>query len=141
MNLRPKRRDNVDLDITPLIDVVFLLLIFFMVSTTFEKESEISITLPEASEEITSPKPDAVEVAIDAEGRVYINERSLLNSQLITIREAIRDAMHDLDEPPVIISADAKASYQMVVRVMDAARQLDLTKITFVTQKLEEDDE
>jgi len=141
MNLRPKRRDNVDLDITPLIDVVFLLLIFFMVSTTFEKESEISITLPEASEEITEPKHDTVEVAIDDKGRVYINERLLLNSQLITIREAIRDAMHDLDEPPVIISADAKASYQMVVRVMDAARQLDLNKITFVTQTIEEDDE
>ena len=65
MNLRPERRDDVELNITPLIDVVFLLLIFFMVSTTFERESEINITLPEASEEYTEAKPDAIEIAVD----------------------------------------------------------------------------
>ena len=138
MNLRPQRKEDVDLNITPLIDVVFLLLIFFMVSTTFERESEISITLPEASEEYAETKLDTVEVAIDAEGRVYINEQQLVNTQTMTIREAIRDAMYDMEEPPVVISADAKATHQLVVRVMDAARQLDLTKITFATQEIEE---
>jgi biopolymer transport protein ExbD len=141
MNLRPQRKDDVELNITPLIDVVFLLLIFFMVSTTFERESEINITLPEASEEYTDVKDDSVEIAVDAEGRVYVNEQSLVNSQLITIREAIRDALHDLDDPPVIISADAKATHQLVVRVMDAARQLGLVKITFATQEIEDDGE
>ena len=121
MNLRPQRRDDVDLNITPLIDVVFLLLIFFMVSTTFERESEISITLPEASEEYAETKLDTVEVAVDAEGRVFINEQMLVNSQLMTIREALRDAMYDMEEPPVVISADARATHQLVVRVMDAA--------------------
>jgi biopolymer transport protein ExbD len=141
MNLRPQRRDDVELNITPLIDVVFLLLIFFMVSTTFDRESQINITLPEASKEYTETKTDNIEIAIDAEGRVYINEQSLLNSQLSTIREAIRDALHDLEDPAVIISADAKVTHQLVVRVMDAARQLDLVKITFATQEIEDDGE
>ncbi len=141
MNLRSQRRDDVDLNITPLIDVVFLLLIFFMVSTTFERESEINITLPEASEEYTETKLDSIEIAVDAEGRVYVNEQSLVNSQLSTIREAMRDAMHDLDDPPVVISADAKATYQLVVKVMDAARQLGLVRITFATQEIEDEDE
>lgn len=137
MNLRPQRREEVDLNITPLIDVVFLLLIFFMVSTTFERESEISITLPEASEEYAETKLDTIEVGIDAEGRIFVNEKLLLNTQVNTIREAIRDGAYDMEEPPIVISADAKATHQLVVRVMDAARQLDMMKITFATQEVE----
>jgi len=139
MNLRPHRKDDVDLNITPLIDVVFLLLIFFMVSTTFERESEINLTLPEASREYTEPKLNKIEIAIDRDGQVYIDGKSLVNSQLGTIKEAIRNALYDLEEPQVFISADANATHQMVVRVMDAARQLKLVKITFTTQELEED--
>ncbi len=141
MNLRPQRKDDVELNITPLIDVVFLLLIFFMVSTTFERESEINITLPKASEEYTDTQLDKVEIAIDAEGRLFVNEQSLVNSQLGTIRDAIRNALFDLEDPQIIISADAKATHQLVVRVMDAARQLDLVKITFATQGIEDDGE
>ena len=80
MNFRSERRDEVDLDITPLIDVVFLLLIFFMVSTTFEHNSEINITLPSSSKEVTDAKPDAVNVGLDAQGNVYINDKSLVNA-------------------------------------------------------------
>ncbi len=139
MNLRTQRKDDVDLDITPLIDVVFLLLIFFMVSTTFERQSEINITLPEASEEYTEVKPDAVIISVDSQGNVFINEKALVNSQLITIRESIRDAVQDLDDPPIIISADAEATHQAVVKVMDAARQLGLLKITFAIQKIQDE--
>ena len=140
MNLRPQRKDDIELNITPLIDVVFLLLIFFMVSTTFDRESEINITLPEASEEYTEVEPDAVNVEIDVEGRVFINKQPLINTQLLTIREALRNEIIDLKDPPVIISADAKATHQMVIRVMDAARQLGLVKITFATQKINEEE-
>ena len=139
MNLRPHRTDDVELNITPLIDVVFLLLIFFMVSTTFDRESEINITLPEASEEYTEVEIDKLEISIDAEGKIYVNEQVLLNTQPNTIREAIRDAAYDLDDPQVLISADAQATHQTVVRVMDAARQLDLVKITFATTAIEEE--
>ena len=140
MNFRPEVREKVDLNITPLIDVVFLLLIFFMVSTTFERESEINITLPEASKEITQAKPDSINIGIDAQSRIYINDKALLNSQLSTIKEAIFDALGSLEEATVIISADAKTSHQSVIRVMDAARQLGLVRITFATQKIEEDE-
>lgn len=139
MNFGSQRKDEVELNITPLIDVVFLLLIFFMVSTTFERESEINITLPKASEEYTETKPEAITIAIDKQGRVFIDKQPLLNSQLMTIREALRDVSQDIEEPSIIISADAEATHQLVVKVMDAARQLGLVKITFATQKLEED--
>jgi len=139
VNLRTQRKDDVDLDITPLIDVVFLLLIFFMVSTTFERQSELNITLPEASEEYTEVKPDAVIISVDSQGNVFINEQALVNSQLITIRESIRDAVQDLDDPPIIISADAEATHQAVVKVMDAARQIGLVKITFAIQKIQDE--
>jgi biopolymer transport protein ExbD len=139
MKLRSRRREDVELNITPLIDVVFLLLIFFMVSTTFEKQSQMKITLPEASEEVTDVIPDSVTVEIDTKGRVFVNKQSLVNSQPITIREAIRDATHDMEAPMVIIRADADATHQSVVKVMDAARQLGLIKITFATQKAREE--
>ena len=139
MNFSSQRKEDVELNLTPLIDVVFLLLIFFMVSTTFERESEINITLPEASEEYTEAKPEAVTVAIDSRGRVFINNNPLVNSQVNTIREALRDAVLDIENPPIIISADAEATHQLVVRTMDAARQIGLVRITFATQRTEEE--
>ena len=139
MKFQPKKPEEVDLNITPLIDVVFLLLIFFMVSTTFDHESEVNITLPKASKEIAQAKPDAINVAIDAQSRIYINKKELLNTQISTIKEALYDVAADLEEAPVIISADEETPYQMVVRIMDAARQLGLVRITFATRINEED--
>ncbi len=140
MNFRRSEREKVDLNITPLIDVVFLLLIFFMVSTTFERESEINITLPESSKEVTAAKPDSIYIGIDANSRIFVNDKALLNSQLSTIKEAIYDALGSLEDASVIISADAETNHQSVIRVMDAARQLGLIRITFATQKIEEDE-
>ncbi len=139
MNFRKEKRDIVNLDITPLIDVVFLLLIFFMVSTTFEHNSEINITLPTSSKEVTQAKPDAVNIGLDAQGNVFINNKALINAQLETIKNALSEALVGLDETPIIISADADASHQSVVKVMDAARQLGLVRITFATQELQEE--
>jgi biopolymer transport protein ExbD len=139
MNFRPHRKQDVDLNLTPLIDVVFLLLIFFMVSTTFERKSEINITLPQSSTEVAEIRPDAVTIAVDGQGRVYINEQPLVNAQLMTIREGIRDAIAGLTDPTVVINADADATHQSVIRIMDAARQLSLAKITFATRSDEEE--
>ena len=82
---------------------------------------------------------DKLEISIDAEGKIYVNDQVLLNTQINTIREALRNAAYDLDEPQVLISADAQATHQAVVRVMDAARQLDLVKITFATTAMDEE--
>ena len=139
MNFRSRPSEEVDLNITPLIDVVFLLLIFFMVSTTFDHESEMNITLPKASKEIAQAKPDAINIAIDGQSRIYINQKELLNSQISTIKEALYDVAMDLENAPIIISADEETPYQIVIRTMDAARQLGLVKITFATRLNEED--
>lgn len=138
MNFRSKSRDEVDLDMTPLIDVVFLLLIFFMVSTTFEHNSEINITLPSSSKDVTEKKSDAVNISLDAEGNVYINGEIIRNDQLETIKIALSDALVGLKEPPIIINADSNATHQSVVKIMDVASQLGLFNITFATQKIKD---
>ncbi len=139
MNFRSRRPEDPDLNITPLIDVVFLLLIFFMVTTTFEHESEIDITLPEASSEQVDPPDNTIDISIDERGRVFINENGLVNNQPATIRQALKKAVADSDNrnPPVLINADAETTHQAVIKVMDAARQLGLRKVTFATRALE----
>jgi biopolymer transport protein ExbD len=134
MNLRPEPKEPVDINLTPLIDVVFLLLIFFMVSTTFDRDSELSIELPSASAEAEERRPESIEVAIDAQGRFYVNGRQLLNTQSKTVRQALRSAAGDNDSPPIIISADAKTPHQAVVQIMDAARELGFIRLTFATR-------
>lgn len=141
MNLRPTPREPVDINLTPLIDVVFLLLIFFMVSTTFNRDSELSIELPAASAEAQAREPQSIEVAIDAQGRFYINGRELLNTQSKTLRRALAEAAGDNEAPPVIISADAKTPHQAVIRIMDAARELGFVRLTFATRLVPEGDQ
>lgn len=141
MNLRPEPQDPVDINLTPLIDVVFLLLIFFMVSTTFNRDSELSIELPAASAQPSKRNPDSIEVAIDARGRYYVNGRPLLNTQSKTVRQALRTAAADHDSPPIIISADANTPHQAVVKIMDAARELGLVRLTFATRLVPDSDE
>ena len=138
MNFKSKNRDEFNLDITPLIDVVFLLLIFFMVSTTFKHESEINITLPSASNKIVSEKQDAINVGLDLAGSIYIDGKKLINSEFKTIKAALFDKIKDSKKPPVIISADANVRYQSVIYLLDTLRQLGLVKITYATQILED---
>ena len=138
MKFRPQRQSETDINITPLIDVVFLLLIFFMVSTTFERESELKITLPEASEEQVETKPDPILVRIDANEQIYIGDKPLVNTKVATIGAALNEQAQALTDPPVIIRADAGVSHQTVIKVMDAARQYGLVNITFATRILEE---
>lgn len=139
MNFRTKETDNIDVNITPLIDVVFLLLIFFMVSTTFEHDSEINLTLPKASKEMSQPREEIIKIAIDNESNVYINDNRLIDSQISTIKEVIYQQVADVEDASIIISADEKTPYFMVIRTMDAARQLGVLNITFATRISEQD--
>lgn len=140
MKLRKTSGDSADINLTPLIDVVFLLLIFFMVSTTFNRDSELSIELPKASADAAVRSPQSIEVAIDARGRFYIAGRQLVNTQPQTLIQALREAAENRDAPPVIISADANTPHQAVVQVMDAARQLGLLRLTFATRLVKDGD-
>ncbi len=139
MNFRTRNHSETDINITPLIDVVFLLLIFFMVSTTFERESEIKLVLPEASEEQLEAREDIILVSIDANEQVYVGDKPLANSKISTISTALKEQAAKLADAPVVIRADAGVSHQAVIKVMDAARQSGLVNITFATRVLDEE--
>ncbi len=138
MNFSPKRDRDLELNLTPLIDVVFLLLIFFMVSTTFERESELSIDLPESSGEEAVAEKFVIEISIDGQGRYFINQRKLKDDTIGSLKRGIREVRaeqgDDSSEPKLIISADQNTPHQAVVRAMDAARQLGLVHLTFATK-------
>lgn len=142
MRLSHRREDSPDITLTPLIDVVFLLLIFFMVSTTFSQYSQLEIELPEASTEEKEDQkpPESIEIAIDVKGRYYVNGRQLVNSQLVTLKQAMRQAAGEQKAPIIVLSADANTSHQWVVTAMDAARQLGFTHLSFATSQAKETD-
>jgi biopolymer transport protein ExbD len=122
--------------LTPLIDVVFLLLIFFMVSTTFDKESRIKVELPQAAtQDEKVEKERTLDITVDVQGRFYVNQREVINTDIETLKRAIEKAAKGRQDLPVIIMADAKAPYQAVITVMDAASQLGFVNMTFPTRQ------
>lgn len=135
MKFRSTERDSPEISLTPLIDVVFLLLIFFMVSTTFERHSELGIELPEASAEKNMRDDAIIDVVIDAGGSVYVEGRPLADPRLEHLQRALAEAATGLDSPPVVIGADARTPHQSVVTVMDAARRAGLYRLTFAARR------
>jgi len=135
MNFRHRKEEELDVNITPLIDVVFLLLIFFMVSTTFDRQSELNIQLPEASGEITESEKVEIEIFIGPKGVFTINDNELINTQIETLLRALRDAAKDDEDPRIIISADKDTPHQSVMTAMDAARQMGFVHISFSAVK------
>jgi len=135
MNIRPKKKDELDVNITPLIDVVFLLLIFFMVSTTFKHESEITINLPESSSKSPPKENNIIEIAIDAKGTYFIDKRQVVNTQLETVKRALSKVAGDRKKPVILISADAQTPHQSVIVAMDAARQLGFVNLSIATRQ------
>jgi biopolymer transport protein ExbD len=140
----PRReRHEVNVELTPLIDVVFLLLIFFMVSSTFIRESQVKIDLPEASGEVREVEAGVVEITVDRGGEYSVNGRILVNTELSTLLRALRELQTSgatvNPEKRVIITADANAAHQSVVRAMDAAGKVGLTRISITTQQSEDE--
>ena len=129
------RQEEISVNLTPLIDVVFLLLIFFMVSTTFTRETQLSLTLPEAQGMPPESPAQAVEVLVSPLGEYLINGEKLTdNSEAALLRLG-----QDKAALPMIITADANASYQAVVRVMDVAGQLGFDKLSLTTREADEE--
>lgn len=136
MNLRPQHKDSPELNLTPLIDVVFLLLIFFMVSTTFDRESRIKVELPEATTQDEKSEDDqTLEIVVDARGHYYVNQKEVVNTDIQTLKRAIEKMAGGRRNLPVIITADAKAMHQSVIKVMDAASQLGFLNMTFAAKQ------
>jgi biopolymer transport protein ExbD len=132
LSLRAKTEPEVNL--TSLIDVVLLLLIFFMVSTSFVKQSQIKISLPQAdSPSIVEEPSEQIDIMITATGIYRINGRELINNRPATIRNALQKVSGGNNELPMTISADANAKHQHVVTAMDVAGRLGFTQISIAT--------
>lgn len=123
-------------ELTPLIDVVFLLLIFFMVSTTFIRETQLQIDLAEAAGELQEIEGDIIEIVVDRSGDYSVNDRLLVNNDLRTLIRALQEVRQELEDVSrVIITADANATHQAVVRAMDAAGKVGLNRLSITTQQ------
>ena len=133
MKLSPRRREDPELNLTSLIDVVLLLVIFFMVSTTFVEEGRLLIELPTASEVPVARPQDPIVVTVTAQGSYRVNEKGLVNNAPETLRAAlVRESAGERDRP-LTIRADARATHQTVVTVMDVAARLGFTQVNIAT--------
>lgn len=135
MNLRPRRRGDPEINLTSLIDVVFLLLLFFILTTSFNRESALRIDLPKASEQAAVEEQKPIMLSIDATGEFYVDGRQVVNTQVESVKRVLRAALGERKDPPLIISADAKTPHQAVVTAMDAARQVGLIHLSIATKE------
>lgn len=132
---RGRQREEPEINLIPMIDVLLVILIFMMVTTTFSQFAELQINLPTAQAEKPQDKPISVNVAVDATGRYVVNGKPFVGQNVDSLSlELKRAAGAAAKDPVVIISADANATHQAVVNVMEAARQAGLSRITFATQ-------
>lgn len=136
MKFARRTRAEVEVNLTPLIDVVFLLLIFFMVSTTFTKETHLSIDLPEASGDPARIAPEQIEVSISQKGDIAVNGTALVNNRLETLKSALEKVSEGDSTVPLIITADAATPHQSVVNAMDAAGQLGFIQLSITTKNV-----
>ena len=131
---RGKSREEVEINLIPMIDVLLVILIFVMVTTTFSQLSELKINLPQADAEKADTKPLSINVVVDAVGRYVINGAPVAFNGSESLGVELKRAAGGQPEPVVIINADAKATHQSVVYVMEAARLAGYSRITFATQ-------
>lgn len=137
MKFKRQHTNMVEVNLTPMLDVVFLLLIFFMVSTTFTKESHLTIDLPEASASTEAAPSSTIEIVISSSGHYSINGQQLVNQQLDILKRALQKELGQQTKVPVIITADAKTPHEAVVKAMDAAGQLGLVNLSITTRQSE----
>jgi biopolymer transport protein ExbD len=140
MNLRPYRRPHPDINLTPLIDVVFLLLIFFMVSTTFKDEARLRVQLPQAQgEEAPAQEPEQIRILIDQSGNFFVDDGAVVDRNPLTLVWALNGALSERPvesrDLPVLIQADANTPHQAVMTAMDAAAEVGLRRIAFAATR------
>jgi biopolymer transport protein ExbD len=137
MNLRRAATEDPEISLTGLIDVVFLLLIFFMVSTSFEHQAVLKVDLPKAKN-VTKPvdQPISFELVIDQNGQFYLNDRQLVDGKAATIEAAFIEAAGDDRSIPVILRADAETAHHFVVTAMDVTAQLGFSRLSIATEKI-----
>jgi biopolymer transport protein ExbD len=137
LNFRPRRKNNPELNLIPLIDVLIVLLIFLVLTTTFSREAALHIRLPEAGAPATEEEK-GIDLTIDAQGRYLVNQHAVINTQPETLKKALQDAAGDNKDPLITISADKATQHQAVMSALDAASQLGFMHITFASKALTE---
>ena len=131
---RGRQREPLEINLVPLIDVMMVILIFLMITTTYSKYTELQINLPTAQAEKQPERPNEIAVLVNAQGQYVINRNPVPFKSVEQLAEELRRAAGSLKDPVIVISADAAATHQSVVRVMEAARVAGLSQITFTTQ-------
>lgn len=135
MKFKRQTKAQLEINLTPLIDVVFLLLIFFMVTTTFTKETRLTVDLPEAQGVAQEQQKQQLEVTISADGRFAVNGKALVNSDPATLKSALVQESNGDNSMPLVITADAVTPHQAVVTAMDIAGQLGIVHLSITTQE------
>lgn len=138
MKFRRHSKANVELNVIPLIDIVFFLLLFVLVSSSFKDKTEISVNLPQAKGQMQLASGKMIEVVVDKNGQYAVNGKPLINDDMNTLKSAISQLADHNTKLPFLITADANATHQSVVKVMDAAGQLGLVNLSITTIKPKE---
>lgn len=134
---RGRAKEEPEINLVPMIDVLLVILIFLVVSTTYSKFAELEITLPEASNREVDQhveKPQAIDITVTAMGEYIVNRVPVRSTSIEYLRDSLRSAAKDLKDPLIIINADENAKHQSVVTIMEAARLAGYNKITFTTE-------
>lgn len=139
MNLQPQKKTTPEVNLTSLIDVVFLLLIFFMITTTFQQQSQLKLSLPETSDAETQAQQDVLELAINEQGHYFLQGREVVNTRPETLRNALKKAAGGDFEQALRIRADARAQHQSVVTAMDVAGKLGFSQLSIATTQTEQE--
>ena len=137
MKFKRRVQEELAINITPLIDVVFLLLIFFMVTTTSNRETRLLVNLPEANAELAESMPTQIEVIVARDGTYSINGRVLVNNRLDTLMRGLELESNGDRSLPILLIADAEAAHQSVVTAMDGIGQSGFTRLNIATQRAE----
>ncbi|MBW8904703.1 MAG: biopolymer transporter ExbD [Betaproteobacteria bacterium] len=133
---RGREREPLEINLVPLIDVMMVILIFLMITTTYNRYTELAINLPSADAQKQPERANEISVLVDAQGQYVINRRAVVFRSADQLADELRRAGGAAKEPTVVISADANATHQAVMRVMEAARIAGLSQITFTAQSV-----
>jgi len=133
MRLRARRTEEIELNLISLVDVVLLLVIFFMLSTTFVQDSRLRVELPEAGSATVERSVNPIVITVSAQGSYRVNDRALVNNERATLSAALRQVAGKAGKQPITIRADARATHQSVVTAMDVAARQGFTQVNIAT--------
>ena len=131
---RGRQKEDPEINLVPMIDVLLVILIFLVITTTYSRFSELEINLPQATSDKSAHHPNVIDISVSASGDYTVNLTSLKNSSMERLSEELRAAAGDRPDPVIVINADAEATHQSVITVMEAARLAGYNHITFTTE-------